>query len=70
MKKILRYKLFFQAGIVGIVVLLLMLTAAHFNLNVIAINTLTGTFFGGVFFTVSIIFSGAMADFKEAEKIP
>ena len=70
MKKILRYKLFFQAAIVGVVVLLLMLAAAHFNLNVITINTLTGTFFGGVFFTISIIFSGAMADFKEAEKIP
>jgi acyl CoA:acetate/3-ketoacid CoA transferase alpha subunit len=69
-KKILRYKLFFQAGSVGIVVLLLMLVAAHFSLNVITINTLTGTFFGGVFFTISIVFTGAMTDFKEAEKIP
>jgi hypothetical protein len=70
MKRILRYKLFYQAAIVGVVVLLLMLVSAHFKLNVITINTLTGTFFGGVFFTISIIFSGAMADFKEAEKIP
>ena len=70
MKRILRYKLFFQAAAVGIVVLLLMLAAAHFKLNVITINTLTGTFFGGVFFTISIVFTGAMADFKEAEKIP
>jgi hypothetical protein len=68
-KRILRYKLFFQAAAVGIVVLLLMLAAAHFKLNVITINTLTGTFFGGVFFTISIVFTGAMADFKEAEKI-
>jgi len=45
-----------------------MLAAAHFKLNVITINTLTGTFFGGVFFTISIVFTGAMADFKEAEK--
>lgn len=70
MKRILRYKLFFQAGIIGITVLLLMLIAAHYKLNVITINTLTGTFFGGVFFTISIIFTGAMTDFKEAEKIP
>ena len=70
MKRILRYKLFFQAGIIGIAVLLLMLVAAHFKLNVITINTLTGTFFGGVFFTISIIFTGAMTDFKEVEKIP
>lgn len=70
MKRIWRYRLFYQAAIVGIVVLLLMLVAAHFKLDVITINTLTGTFFGGVFFTISIIFSGAMADFKEAEKIP
>ena len=70
MKRILRYKLFFQAGIIGITVLLLMLIAAHYKLNVITINTLTGTFFGGVFFTISIIFTGVMTDFKEAEKIP
>ena len=70
MKRILRYKLFFQSGLVGISVLLLMLVATHFNLNVITINTLTGTFFGGVFFTISIVFTGAMTDFKEAEKIP
>jgi len=69
-KRILRYKLFYLAAVVGVAVLLLMLAAAHFKLNVITINTLTGTFFGGVFFTISIIFSGAMTDFKEAEKIP
>jgi hypothetical protein len=70
MKRILRYQLFYQAALMGIAVLLLMLTAAHFKLNVITINTLTGTFFGGVFFTISIVFTGAMTDFKEAEKIP
>jgi hypothetical protein len=69
-KKILRYKLFFQAGIIAIIILLLKLVADHYQLSVIAINTLTGAFFGGVFFTISIVFTGAMADFKEAEKIP
>jgi hypothetical protein len=70
MKKIFRYKLFFQAGCIALIVLALKLVADHFNLSVIAINTLTGTFFGGVFFTISIVFTGAMTDFKEAEKIP
>lgn len=70
MKKILRFKLFFQACIIALIVLALKITADHFGLGVITINTLTGTFFGGVFFTISIVFTGAMADFKEAEKIP
>ncbi len=70
MKKILRFKLFFQAGFIAVIVLLLKITADHFGFGVITINTLTGTFFGGVFFTISIVFTGAMADFKEAEKIP
>ena len=70
MKKVLRFKLFFIAGIIGLIVLLLKLVADRFGLSVVAINTLTGTFFGGVFFTISIVFTGAMTDFKEAEKIP
>ena len=70
MKKILRYKLFLQAGGVAVIILLLKLVSDYFGLSVIAINTLTGAFFGGVFFTISIVFTGAMADFKEAEKIP
>jgi hypothetical protein len=61
-KKVLRYKLFFQAGIVAIIILLLKLVADHYQLSVITINTLTGAFLGGVFFTISIVITGAMAD--------
>jgi hypothetical protein len=70
MKRFLRFRLFFQAGLAAALVIVLKLVADRFGWSVIAINTLTGSFFAGVFFTISIVFTGAMADFKEAEKIP
>jgi hypothetical protein len=69
-KHLKQYKFIFQAGIIALIVLILKLVADHYQLNVIAINTLTGAFFTGVFFTISIVFTGAMTDFKEAQKIP
>jgi hypothetical protein len=70
MKKIFKYRFILFAAAVALTVLLLKLVADHFDLNVIAVNTLTGAFFTGVFFTISIVFTGAMSDFKEAQKIP
>lgn len=37
---------------------------------VIPLNALVTAFFGGVFFTMGILFAGAVSDYKEAEKIP
>ncbi|MBI2133360.1 hypothetical protein HYU11_01620 [Candidatus Woesearchaeota archaeon] len=42
----------------------------YFNISFIAINPLLTALLGGVFFTVSILFAGAVADYKESEKIP
>ncbi|MDD4924750.1 MAG: hypothetical protein PHF74_08005 [Dehalococcoidales bacterium] len=70
MKKIFKYRFILFAAVIALAVLLLKLVADHFELNVIAVNTLTGAFFTGVFFTISIVFTGAMSDFKEAQKIP
>ena len=70
MKKLLRLRLFFKAAIVAAVVLILKFFTDHYALSQISINTLTSSFFTGVFFTISILFTAAMTDFKEAEKIP
>jgi hypothetical protein len=70
MRRILRFRLFFNAAIIAGVVLVLKYLADRFGLSQVAINTLTSSFFAGVFFTISILFTAAMADFKEAEKIP
>jgi predicted membrane chloride channel (bestrophin family) len=36
----------------------------------IQLNPIISSFLGGVFFTISILFAGAVADYKESEKIP
>ncbi len=70
MRKILKFKLFFKAAIVAAVVLTAKYFADRYGFSQITINTLTSSFFAGVFFTISILFTTAMTDFKEAEKIP
>jgi cytochrome c oxidase subunit IV len=69
-QRMLKYKILYKAFIVAIVVLILKFFTDRYNLSQIAINTLTSSFFAGVFFTISILFTAAMTDFKEAEKIP
>jgi hypothetical protein len=70
MKRVLRFNLFFKAALAALVVLVLKFFSDHYGLSHLAINTLTSSFFAGVFFTISILFTAAMSDFKEAEKIP
>ena len=70
MRRILRFKLFFKAAVVAAIVLIAKYFTDRYGLSQISINTLTSSFFAGVFFTISILFTAAMTDFKEAEKIP
>ncbi len=55
----------FAAGLV-----VLKLVVDHYGLTVLPLNALVTAFLGGVFFTIGILFAGAMADYKESEKIP
>ncbi|MBP1929003.1 hypothetical protein J2741_001550 [Methanolinea mesophila] len=57
------------AGIV-IVLLLVRLAIDTFGLDLITVNTVVGSFVGGAIFTLAIILTGTLVDFKEAEKIP
>ena len=70
MKRILRFGLFFKAAAIAVIVLLMKFMTDHYGLSHVAINTLTSSFFAGVFFTISILFTAAITDFKEAQKIP
>ncbi len=56
----------------GITVLLLILRLAfdYFGFDVIALSTLVTAFIGGAIFTVAIIFTGTLSDYKESERIP
>lgn len=70
MRRMLRYKLFFKAALVVAIVLTAKFFADRYGFSQISINTLTSSFFAGVFFTISILFTAAMSDFKEAQKVP
>lgn len=42
----------------------------YFNLDVTSTSPITSALVGGVIFTIAIIFTGTLADYKESEKIP
>lgn len=52
-------------GLVG-----LKLLVDHYGWTLLSLSALVTAFLGGVFFTIGILFAGAMADYKESEKIP
>ena len=41
-----------------------------FNLDVASASTMVSALVGGVIFTIAIIFTGTLSDYKESEKIP
>lgn len=55
---------------ITLIVLMLRFITEHFGLTIIPLNGLITAFLSGVFFTIGLLFAGAMSDFKEAEKIP
>jgi hypothetical protein len=52
------------------ILLVLRLVVDALNLDVITVNTVISAFVGGAIFTIAIIFSGTLIDYKESEKIP
>jgi len=56
-------------GISGVLLVFRLIIDA-LNLDVITVNTVISAFVGGAIFTIAIIFSGTLIDFKESEKIP
>lgn len=42
----------------------------YYNLDVITINSITSALVTGVIFTIAVIFTGTLTDYKESEKIP
>ncbi|MCX9013129.1 MAG: hypothetical protein OIN66_18665 [Candidatus Methanoperedens sp.] len=58
--------------VLAIVAVLLLLKGLinFFNLDVASANPLITALVGGVIFTIAIIFTGTLADYKESERIP
>ena len=55
---------------ISVILLVLRLIVDILGLDVITVNTMISAFVGGAIFTIAIIFSGTLIDFKESEKIP
>ncbi len=55
---------------ISMILLVLRLVVDMLNLDVITVNTVISAFVGGAIFTIAIIFSGTLIDYKESEKIP
>jgi hypothetical protein len=60
----------FKAAIIVIILVTIKLVLDHFTLDVIGPNPIITSLVAGVIFTLAILFSGVLADYKESEKIP
>jgi hypothetical protein len=66
-----RLRLVLKSGIIVIVLLVLkFLVVDYFELDVISINPVVTAIIAGVIFTIAILFTGTLSDYKESEKIP
>jgi hypothetical protein len=55
---------------ITLVLLLFRLLFDYLNLDILSLSTLVTAFIGGAIFTVAIIFTGTLTDYKESERIP
>lgn len=65
-----RYGVAIKAAIITLGLLIVKEIIDLFGWSLITVNPLLTAFLGGVFFTIGILFAGAVSDYKEAEKIP
>jgi hypothetical protein len=66
-----RIGLILKASIIVLVLLALkFLVVDYFGLDVISINPVITAIIAGVIFTIAILFTGTLSDYKESEKIP
>jgi hypothetical protein len=65
-----RLGLVLKSGIIVSVLLVLkFLVVDYFELDVISINPVITAIIAGVIFTIAILFTGTLSDYKESEKI-
>lgn len=65
-----KWGLVLRVLVIVAVLLLLKGLINFFNLDVASANPLVTALVGGVIFTIAIIFTGTLADYKESERIP
>jgi RsiW-degrading membrane proteinase PrsW (M82 family) len=64
-----KWGIVFKAAAIVVVLLVVRLIIDTLQIDLITVNTVVGSFVGGAIFTLAIILTGTLVDFKEAEKI-
>jgi hypothetical protein len=65
-----KYGLILKAFGITISLLVIRLVFDYLNFDILAVTNLITAFIGGAIFTIAIIYTGTLADYKESEKIP
>lgn len=65
-----KWGLIFKAFAITIALLVVRLVFDILNFDVLTVTNLITAFIGGAIFTIAIIFTGTLTDYKESEKIP
>jgi hypothetical protein len=65
-----KWGLILKAFGITISLLVIRLIFDYLNLDVLSVTNLITAFIGGAIFTIAIIFTGTLTDYKESEKIP
>jgi hypothetical protein len=65
-----KWGLILKAFGITISLLIVRLIFDYLNLDVLSVTNLITAFIGGAIFTIAIIFTGTLTDYKESEKIP
>ena len=65
-----KWGLTFKVLVIVFFLLIIKILIGFFNLDVATASPLITALVGGVIFTIAIIFTGTLTDYKESEKIP
>ena len=65
-----KWQLIGKAIIIVLILILIRMVIDYYNLDVITINPIISALVTGVIFTIAVIFTGTLTDYKESEKIP
>jgi hypothetical protein len=65
-----KWQLLIKSFCLVIILVIARIIIDYYNLDIIAINSITSALVTGVIFTIAVIFTGTLTDYKESEKIP
>jgi predicted membrane chloride channel (bestrophin family) len=65
-----KYGLILKAAGLTLALLVIRLIFDYLNFDILSVTNLITAFIGGAIFTIAIIFTGTLTDYKESEKIP